>query len=104
MCHFTSENNQTIKPRKHSSTVLVAQWIARWTSNPEAAGSNPAEDDLFILQEFLLLSGLIFSLGPFKEKIGSLQQHFSQEKTDQSQFNISKFLSDKLHQVIDHTD
>ena len=27
--------------------VLVAQWIARWTSNPEAAGSNPAEDGNF---------------------------------------------------------
>ena len=25
--------------------VLVAQWIARWTSNPDIAGSNPAEDD-----------------------------------------------------------
>ena len=24
--------------------VFVAQWIARWTSNPEAAGSNPVED------------------------------------------------------------
>ena len=27
--------------------VLVAQWIARWTSNPEAAGSNPAEVETF---------------------------------------------------------
>ena len=27
--------------------VLVAQWIARWTSNPGAAGSNPAEDGSF---------------------------------------------------------
>ena len=24
--------------------VPVAQWIARWTSNPEVAGSNPAGD------------------------------------------------------------
>ena len=27
--------------------VPVAQWIARWTSNPEAAGSSPAGDDFF---------------------------------------------------------
>ena len=28
--------------------VPVAQWIARWTSNPKVAGSNPAGDkDLF---------------------------------------------------------
>ena len=27
--------------------VPVAQWIARWTSNPEVAGSNPAGDDSF---------------------------------------------------------
>ena len=26
----------------------MAQWIARWTSNPEAAGSNPVEDDLLL--------------------------------------------------------
>ena len=25
--------------------VPVAQWIVRWTSNPEVAGSNPAEDE-----------------------------------------------------------
>ena len=25
--------------------VLIAQWIARWTSNPEVAGSNPAGYD-----------------------------------------------------------
>ena len=27
--------------------VPVAQWIARWTSNPKVAGSNPAGDKLF---------------------------------------------------------
>ena len=26
----------------------MAQWIARWTSNPEVAGSNPVEDDLIL--------------------------------------------------------
>ena len=30
------------------SPVFVAQWIARRTSNPEVAGSNPAEDDVFV--------------------------------------------------------
>ena len=30
-----------------STSVFVAQWIARRTSNPEVAGSNPAEDDVF---------------------------------------------------------
>ena len=27
--------------------VPVAQWIARWTSNPEVVGSNPTGDDQF---------------------------------------------------------
>ena len=27
-----------------SQPVPVAQWIARWTSNPKVAGSNPAGD------------------------------------------------------------
>ena len=31
--------------------VLVAQGIARWTSNPEVAGSNPAEDAQYFLSE-----------------------------------------------------
>ena len=31
--------------------VPIAQWIARWTSNPEAAGSNPAEDAHFFLNQ-----------------------------------------------------
>ena len=31
--------------RSRKIEVRVAQWIARWTSNPEAASSNPAEDD-----------------------------------------------------------
>ena len=31
--------------------VPVAQWIARWTSNPKVAGSNPAGDKLFCLCE-----------------------------------------------------
>ena len=36
-------------------SVPVAQWIARWTSNPKVAGSNPAGDKyvLFLLREFL---------------------------------------------------
>ena len=29
--------------------VPVAQWIARWTSNPKVAGSNPAGDKLFFI-------------------------------------------------------
>ena len=33
-----------IKKVQKRFQVLVAQWIARWTSNPEVAGSNPAED------------------------------------------------------------
>ena len=33
---------KTISPRY---VVLIAQWIARWTSNPEAAGLNHAEVD-----------------------------------------------------------
>ena len=29
------------------SMVPIAQWIARWTSNPEVVGSNPTGDDVF---------------------------------------------------------
>jgi hypothetical protein len=28
--------------------VCVAQWIARWTSNPKVVGSSPTVDDIFI--------------------------------------------------------
>ena len=31
------------------SHVPIAQRIARWTSNPEVAGSNPAGDDFILL-------------------------------------------------------
>ena len=31
---------------KRSLPVPVAQWIARWTSNPEVVGSNPTGDAL----------------------------------------------------------
>ena len=34
--------------RENKNQVPVAQWIARWTSNPEVAGSNPAGDDAFV--------------------------------------------------------
>ena len=30
--------------------VPMAQWIARWTSNPEAAGSNPAGDECYYVE------------------------------------------------------
>ena len=29
--------------------VPIAQWIARWTSNPEVVGSNPTGDEIFVL-------------------------------------------------------
>ena len=29
------------------SMVPIAQWIARWTSNPEVVGSNPTGDYVF---------------------------------------------------------
>ena len=34
-----------IRIPKLNLTVLVAQWIARWTSNPKAVGSNPTRDE-----------------------------------------------------------
>ena len=34
---------------KYIYTVLVAQWIARRTSNPEVAGSSPAENEFLDL-------------------------------------------------------
>ena len=33
--------------------VPVAQWIARWTSNPKVAGSNPAGDNQISFFSFL---------------------------------------------------
>ena len=54
-------------------SVLVAQWIARWTSNPEVPGSSPGEDDLFTLErtfcsDFTKLNRIIFT--------SSLQSYF----------------------------
>ena len=33
--------------------VPVAQWIARWTSNPEVVGSNPTGDDFLSIAELI---------------------------------------------------
>ena len=38
-------------------SVSVAQWIARWTSNPEVAGSNPAGDEFLVSHEITLFHG-----------------------------------------------
>ena len=35
--------------------VPVAQWIARWTSNPKAVGSYPTRDDLLFQNVCVLL-------------------------------------------------
>ena len=35
-----------------SQPVPVAQWIARWTSNPKVAGSNPAGDKYILFFNF----------------------------------------------------
>ena len=40
-------HRKLISDFKFYYVVFVAQWIARRTSNPEVAGSNPAEDDVF---------------------------------------------------------
>ena len=50
--------NVVIYCSKSVSTVRVAQWIVRLTSNPEAAGSNPAVD-VFL---FYLILSCSFSL------------------------------------------
>ena len=39
-------HRKLISDFKTDYVVFVAQWIARRTSNPEVAGSNPAEDGL----------------------------------------------------------
>ena len=41
------------------SCVPLAQWIARWTSNPKVLGSTPRWDD-----DFFLLSRLLCDLAP----------------------------------------
>ena len=38
-------------------SVSVAQWRARWTSNPEVAGSNPAGDEFLVSHEITLFHG-----------------------------------------------
>ena len=40
-------------------TVPIAQWIARWTSNPEVVGSNPTGDDIFLQEDPLKIVKLI---------------------------------------------
>ena len=35
------------------NAVPVAQWIARWTSNPEAVGSNPTGDVLNVILKYV---------------------------------------------------
>ena len=42
-------------------TVPIAQWIARWTSNPKAVGSNPTRDVL-VFQNCLCIINLIIIL------------------------------------------
>ena len=37
--------------------VCVAQWIARWTSNPDGAGANPAGDEFLVSHEITLFHG-----------------------------------------------
>ena len=48
-----------------SNAVPVAQWIARWTSNPKVPGSNPGGDANFFSAEFSLRKspsfGVVFS-------------------------------------------
>ena len=43
-------------------TVPVAQWIARWTSNPKAVGSNPTRDDLLFQNCMCIINLLIILL------------------------------------------
>ena len=38
-------------------SVSVAQWIARWTSNPEVAGSKAAGDEFLVSHEITLIHG-----------------------------------------------
>ncbi|GFU95087.1 hypothetical protein TNCV_4138711 [Trichonephila clavipes] len=33
--------------------VPVAQWIARWTSNPKVVGSNPTRDEASMKEQFI---------------------------------------------------
>ena len=45
--------------------VPVAQWIARWTSNPKVAGSNPAGDNhniFFRFRIFILMLKIMFKV------------------------------------------
>lgn len=49
----------------------MAQWIARWTSNPEAAGSNPAGDENLVSLDCCLTSFGMFGNGEIGVGIGA---------------------------------
>jgi hypothetical protein len=36
-------------------TVPVAQWIARWTSNPKVPGSNPGRNEINFLHQRIFI-------------------------------------------------
>ena len=39
--------------------VPIAQWIARWTSNPEVVGSNPTGDDVLLNFDLIIFPTVI---------------------------------------------
>ena len=51
---FSAFRKRTILSSQWVSCVPLAQWIARWTSNPKVLGSTPRWDDDFFLFSWLL--------------------------------------------------
>ena len=47
-------DQQSKKNSIETITVPVAQWIARWTSNPKVPGSNPGRDTKIILMLIII--------------------------------------------------
>ena len=90
----------------------MAQWTARWTSNPEVPGSSPGEDASFVsfFRDYFKIINLytlpqIFEKGPFNKtyliSINDLDKlrtkeniHFLEKKTKKKKKNSRLFLNE----------
>ena len=64
-----------MEPALLKEVVPVAQWIARWTSNPKVPGSNPGRDASTFLPILLLFQLLVDSY-IFRVFINSLKNNY----------------------------
>ena len=76
-----------------SDQALLAQWIARWTSNPKVVGSSPTQGNFSfqnpISDSFKPLSTSEYDYQPLLANIGKLIQNFSFRLVTKSHFWIA---------------